>query len=114
MAVDERCGAHLLGDEWDIAGDYILVDRVDADGYYGAYVGQAPAGLRSRLGNHNGNHPNDETLPVYERIALEACAVPVSRELRLLGYSVDSPGEAKPAQSGRCPHTHHTESPLPS
>jgi len=153
MAVVERAGAHLLGAEWDIAGDYILLDPVDADGDYGAYVGQAPAGLRSRLGNHlrtkdhwrralliakdttfgfhsahagwlegrlwqllndaehaelhNGNRPKDETLPAYERTALEACVVPISRVLRLLGYSVDSPGDAEPAPSGRRRHTHH-------
>lgn len=122
MAVVERAGAHLLGSEWDIPGDYILLDPVDGDGNYGAYVGQAPAGLRSRLGSHlrtkdhwrrallitkdttfgfhsahagwlegrlwqllndaehaelhNGNRPKDETLPPYERTALEACARP--------------------------------------
>lgn len=34
----------------------------------------------------NGNRPSDETLPSFERAMLEACVLPVSRVLRLLGY----------------------------
>ncbi len=34
----------------------------------------------------NGNRPGDETLPSFERATLEACVLPVSRVLRLLGY----------------------------
>jgi hypothetical protein len=153
MAVVERAGAHLLGAEWDIAGDYVLLDPVDAEGDYGAYVGQAPAGLRGRLVTHlrgrdhwrravliakdttfgfhsahagwlegrlwellnaaehadlhNSNRPKDETLPAYDRLALEACVVPISRVLRLLGYVVESPGEEEASPAGRRPRTHH-------
>ncbi len=52
MAIVERSGAHLLGDEWDNPGMYILLDRHDSDGAWGAYVGKAPAGIRSRLADH--------------------------------------------------------------
>lgn len=35
---------------------------------------------------HNGNRPSDETLPAFERAMLEACILPISRVLRLLGH----------------------------
>jgi len=35
---------------------------------------------------HNGNRPSDETLPSFERAMLEACVLPISRILRLIGY----------------------------
>ncbi len=34
----------------------------------------------------NGNRPSDETLPAYERAALENAVIPISRILRLIGY----------------------------
>lgn len=39
---------------------------------------------------HNGNRPSDETLPPYERAALESIVPPVRRVLRLLGYNTDT------------------------
>lgn len=52
VAVAERSGAHLLEPEWDAPGVYLLVDRPDQDGTWGAYVGKAPAGIRARLTSH--------------------------------------------------------------
>jgi hypothetical protein len=52
LAVVDRAGAHLLSDEWDVPGIYLLLDRHDPDGRWGVYVGKAPAGIRSRLGSH--------------------------------------------------------------
>ena len=52
LTVVEREGARLVDEEWDVPGAYILLDRPDADGAWGAYVGKAPSGVRSRLGDH--------------------------------------------------------------
>lgn len=52
LAIVERSGARRLGDEWDTAGLYILIDRADADGGWGVYVGKAPAGIKARIGSH--------------------------------------------------------------
>lgn len=52
LAVVDRAGAHLLGAEWDAPGMYLLLDRHADDGTWGAYVGKAPAGIKSRLGSH--------------------------------------------------------------
>lgn len=132
MGVTERAVAHLLPSEWEVPGVYILLDPLGLDGTWGCYVGEAPAGLRSRLQSHirnkedwtrallicrdtthglnsahigwlegrlydlvmaaemavphNVKQPRDETLPPYERTMLEACVIPISRTLRLLGY----------------------------
>ncbi|MDA8381124.1 MAG: hypothetical protein M0020_09910 [Actinomycetota bacterium] len=140
VAVVERAGAHLLPMEWDVPGVYILVDPIEADGTWSAYVGKAPGGLRTRLQQHlkhkdywrravlvrrdtthgfnsaqvgwlegrlynlldaaefaslhNGNKPSDETLPAYERTMLEASILPITRVLRLIGYTVASAGES--------------------
>ena len=48
----ERGAARHLTDEWDVAGLYILVDRCDADGGWGVYVGKAPSGIRDRIKSH--------------------------------------------------------------
>jgi hypothetical protein len=149
VAVVERQGAHLLPMEWDVPGVYVLVDPIQPDATWGAYVGKAPAGLRSRLQSHlknkdhwrrailirrdtthgfnsaqvgwlegrlydlldaaefarlhNGNKPSDETLPAYERTTLEASVLPITRVLRLIGYTVESPGDTP--QPGTLPHT---------
>ena len=52
LAIVERSGARKLGDEWDAAGLYILIDRADADDGWGVYVGKAPAGVKARIGSH--------------------------------------------------------------
>lgn len=52
IAVVERAGAHLVGDEWDAPGAYILLDRPDAEEQWGVYAGKAPAGVRTRLRHH--------------------------------------------------------------
>jgi hypothetical protein len=139
MGIVDRSTAHLLGNEWDLPGVYVLLDPIEPDGGWGTYVGKAPAGLRSRLlshlknkdhwsravlicrdtthglnsaqigwlegrlydflkaadatSMHNGNRPSDETLPPYERTMLEACVIPISRTLRLLGYDASAPGD---------------------
>ena len=52
LAIVERSGARRLDAEWDAAGLYLLIDRTAADGGWGVYVGKAPAGIKSRIGNH--------------------------------------------------------------
>ncbi len=52
IAVVERSGAHLVGDEWDAPGAYVLLDRPDAEDQWGVYAGKAPAGVRTRLRDH--------------------------------------------------------------
>ncbi|WP_182113843.1 MULTISPECIES: hypothetical protein [unclassified Actinotalea] len=50
LAVVERDSVGHLSDEWDVAGVYLLLGPVAADGTYEAYVGKAALqGLRSRL-----------------------------------------------------------------
>ena len=44
IAIVEREGAHLLSDEWDAPGVYILLDRAAPDGTWGVYAGKAPLG----------------------------------------------------------------------
>lgn len=42
----------FLDDSWDVPGVYVLLDAPAADGTFGVYVGKAPAGIRSRLLDH--------------------------------------------------------------
>ncbi|WP_157465707.1 hypothetical protein [Cellulomonas sp. Leaf395] len=49
--VEKDSVAHLDG-SWDVPGAYVLLDPPDAAGGYGVYVGKAPAGIRSRLLDH--------------------------------------------------------------
>ena len=68
-------------------------------GFHSAQVGwlegrlwrQAFASARSTLANKN--EPKDETLPDYERAALEACILPIRRVLRQLGYPLQAEDE---------------------
>lgn len=55
IAVVDRACAHLLSDEWDTPGVYLLLDRHDHEGAWGCYVGKAPAGIRARLSSHHRN-----------------------------------------------------------
>ncbi|MBG0824897.1 hypothetical protein HS048_29805 [Planomonospora sp. ID91781] len=139
LAVADRALLRSLNDSWEVPGAYLLLDRPDAEGYWGAYAGKAsPGRLRSRVLDHlrnkdhwyravlirrdteygfhsaqagwlegrlydllkasthvrlhNGNRPNDETLPRHEQAALETCIEPVVGLLHLLGHKVaDSP-----------------------
>jgi hypothetical protein len=52
MAVVDRVSLPGLDGSWDATGVYVLLDRFDADGSFGAYVGKAPQGLRGRLREH--------------------------------------------------------------
>jgi len=52
MAIVERAGVQALTTDWDRPGVYVLLDRRDLDGTWGAYVGKAPAGVRNRLLTH--------------------------------------------------------------
>lgn len=139
MAVVDRGAVAALTTDWDAPGVYVLLDRRDAEGAWGCYVGKAPAGVRGRLNQHlkgkdhwarallirrdttfgfnsahvgwlegrlydlldaaaetrlhNGNRPSDETLPPYERAALESIVPPIRRVLRLLGYDTETPDD---------------------
>ncbi|WP_324276375.1 hypothetical protein [Blastococcus brunescens] len=150
MAVVDRGAVAELTGDWDVPGVYVLLDRHDAEGTWGCYVGKAPGGVRTRLAQHlrsrdhwcrallirrdttfgfnsahvgwlegrlydlldaaadthlhNGNRPSDETLPPYERAALESIVPPIRRVLRLLGYDTESPDDqvaARPAARTR-------------
>ncbi|MFP5309105.1 MAG: hypothetical protein ACLGIR_05945 [Actinomycetes bacterium] len=52
MAIVDRTSLSALGEEWDAAGVYLLLDPVQLDGTFGVYVGKAPSGLRARLRQH--------------------------------------------------------------
>lgn len=52
LAVVDREAVGSLTDEWDQPGVYVLLDRPDPEGVFGAYVGKAPAGIRARLKIH--------------------------------------------------------------
>jgi len=52
MAILDRASVKVLTADWDSPGVYILLDRHAEDGTWGAYVGKAPAGIRSRIKNH--------------------------------------------------------------
>lgn len=77
----------------------LLVARDTRHGFNSAQVGWlegrlwslAKAGARTRLGNTV--EPRDETLPTYERTALEAVLPPIVQVLRLAGYSLEPEDE---------------------
>ncbi|MEV8233603.1 hypothetical protein [Micrococcus luteus] len=52
MVLVEKSSVHRLNTDWDVTGVYLLLDLVQADGSFGAYVGKSPAGVRSRLHQH--------------------------------------------------------------
>ncbi|WP_285705182.1 hypothetical protein [Microtetraspora sp. NBRC 16547] len=53
LAVADRPLVRSLGDGWEVPGAYVLLDRPDAEGHWGAYVGKAsPGKLRSRVLEH--------------------------------------------------------------
>ncbi|QNG36296.1 DUF2924 domain-containing protein [Geodermatophilaceae bacterium NBWT11] len=139
MAGVGRTAVVELTVDWESPGVYVLLDRHEPDGTWGCYVGKAPGGVRTRLGQHlkgkdhwtrallirrdttfgfnsahvgwlegrlydlleaaaytrlhNGNRPRDETLPPYERAALESTVPPIRRVLSLLGYDTETPDD---------------------
>lgn len=149
MTVVDRSSLGGLDGVWDAPGVYVLLDPVEADGSYGAYVGKAPGGVRDRLREHaskrgraswqravavvrdtthgwhsgqvgwlegrlytllegassarlgNGVRPQDETVPPYDRAALETAVEPVAALLRLLGFSPDAEEDLPAAPSSR-------------
>ena len=52
MAVIDREGVRRLDTTWDVPGIYVLLHVLDGDGLFGAYVGKAPNGLKSRVSQH--------------------------------------------------------------
>lgn len=52
MAVIDRDGVRRLDDTWDVPGVYVLLHVLDGDGFFGAYVGKAPNGLKARVSQH--------------------------------------------------------------
>jgi hypothetical protein len=79
-------------DHWNRA---LLVVRDTTHGWHSAQVGWLEGRLYDLLDGatlatlSNGNRPQDETLPAYERAALEAAVEPIAAVLRLLGCSPD-------------------------
>lgn len=52
MTLVDIQGVSRLDASWDSPGVYVLLDRVDEENQWTAYVGQAAAGLRSRVSEH--------------------------------------------------------------
>ncbi|MCP2342019.1 hypothetical protein [Actinomadura rupiterrae] len=52
VAIVEREGAKSLQNDWDVPGVYVLLDPPAHSQAWGAYVGKAPTGIRSRLLDH--------------------------------------------------------------
>ncbi|WP_201732539.1 hypothetical protein [Acidithrix sp. C25] len=52
MAVIDREGVKGLEDTWDVPGIYVLLHVLDGDGFFEAYVGKAPNGLKTRVSQH--------------------------------------------------------------
>lgn len=98
-----RLRQHLKGkDHWARA---LLVVRDTTHGWHSAQVGWLEGRLYDLLDGAsladllNGNRPQDETLPAYDRVALEAAVTPISAVLRLLGCSPDAFDEDAPSES---------------
>src|SRR4051812_26456405 len=99
---------HLKGkDHWARA---LLIRRDTTFRFNSAHVGWLEGRLYDLLDAaadtrlHNGNRPSDETLPPYERAALESIVPPLRRVLRLLGYDTETPDDhatVRPAARAR-------------
>lgn len=83
-------------DHWDRA---LLVARDTTHGWHSAQIGWLEGRLHELLEGaeqatlRNDVRPQDDTLPPYERLALEAAITPIAAVLRLLGYSPDAVDE---------------------
>lgn len=70
----------------------LVIQRDTTHGFTSAQVGWLEGRIYDLLDAaedarlHNDNRPSDETLPSFERDILEACVLPISRILRLIGY----------------------------
>lgn len=89
-------------DHWSRA---LLVTRDTTHGWHSAQVGWLEGRLYDLLDGAslatlaNGNRPQDESLPAYDRAALEAAVTPIAAVLRLLGCSPDAFDEDAPSES---------------
>lgn len=52
IGIVDRAGAHNMDHDWDEPGVYLLLYPRGGDGTWPVYVGKAPAGIRSRIGQH--------------------------------------------------------------
>lgn len=107
-----RIRQHLKAKEhWSRA---LLVTRDTTHGWHSAQVGWLEGRLYDLLDGaslatlKNGNRPQDESLPAYDRVALEAAVTPIAAVLRLLGCSPDAFDEDAPSASpGRSPRQYN-------
>ena len=73
----------------------LFVVRDTTHGFHSAHVGWLEGRLCSvaraaaRTQVVNGNQPGDDTLPAFERTALELTIAPIRQVMRLLGYPLD-------------------------
>lgn len=95
--IRSRVKQHVVAkDHWTRA---LLIRRDTTYGFTSAHAGWLESKLYDVLAAaastllHNGNRPSDDTLPPYERAALEATVEPVRRVLRLLGFDTDPPDD---------------------
>ena len=98
-----RLGEHVRRKEhWARA---LLVMRDTTHGWHSAQVGWLEGRLYDLLDGaslatlSNRNRPQDETLPAYDRAALEAAVAPIAAVLRLLGCSPDAFDDQAPPDS---------------
>lgn len=89
-----RVTEHIKGKaDWNRA---LLIARDTTHGFNSAEAGWLEGRLYDLLsaaasGNlRNSVRPDDKTLPAYQRATLEACVLPLSRVLRLLGYDTST------------------------
>lgn len=107
-----RVRQHARGKEhWSRS---LLVTRDTTHGWHSAQVGWLEGRLYDLLDGAslatllNGNRPQDESLPAYDRSALEAAVTPIAAVLRLLGCSPDAFDEDAPSESpGRSPRQYN-------
>jgi Restriction Enzyme Adenine Methylase Associated len=83
-------------DHWSRA---VLIQRDTTHGFNSAQVAWLEGRVYDLLSAaqnatlHNRNRPGDETLPAFERTALEASIEPIVRVLRLVGFDTSTPEE---------------------
>jgi len=83
-------------DHWSRA---VLIQRDTTHGFNSAQVAWLEGRVYDLLSAaqdatlHNKNRPGDETLPAFERTALEASIEPIVRVLRLVGFDTSAPEE---------------------
>jgi hypothetical protein len=91
----------------------VLIQRDTTHGFNSAQVawleGRVYDLLQSALDGilHNKNRPGDETLPAFERTALEASIEPLVRVLRLLGYDTATSEDKATQSATKTTSTYH-------